>query len=128
MSRNSTWLLFGLSLFGSAVSCFTFIAATIWSLPPQSEISKNGFWMLLDPFALVVTIFAILFASLMIFPLLFWCLRHKKLLLAYPIVLGATLLDGVMLPAHLEIWSVPVMFLTTCAALLICRSIRALDL
>jgi len=85
------FLLFG---FGSAfLNAFLFIATLYYTLPPTDLAYGKGLFQTLgDPFVLSIAALIAFFAGLTASPLLYFCLRHRRLAVALPVVFGSVLL------------------------------------
>jgi hypothetical protein len=77
---------------GAFVTAFAFIAVIQLTLPPNDEAYGQGiFRTLRDPFVRSITTTVALISGALATPLLYFCLRHRRLTVALPIVLGSVL-------------------------------------
>jgi len=87
----AVFLLVGFS--GALVTAFTFIAVVQLTLPPTDGAYGQGIFATLhDPFVRTIATLAVLVSGALATPLLYFCLRHRRLTVALPIVFGSVLL------------------------------------
>jgi hypothetical protein len=78
---------------GGFVTAFTFIAVIQLTLPPSDGAYGQGiFKTLRDPFVIAIATPAALVSGALATPLLYFCLRHRRLTVALPIVFGSVLI------------------------------------
>lgn len=86
----AVFLLVG--FFGAFVTAFTFIAVIQLTLPPTDGASGQGiFETLRDPFVRAIATPVALVSGALATPLLYFCLRRRRLAVALPIVFGSVL-------------------------------------
>ena len=77
---------------GAAVTAFTFIAVIQYTLPTTDGAYGQGvFATLRDPFVRTVAMLIVLTSGTLATPLLYFCLRHRRLTVSLPIVVGSVL-------------------------------------
>jgi hypothetical protein len=81
-----------IGLVGAFVAALAFIAVIYFTLPASDEAHGQGFFTTLaDPFVLTIAAPVATVAGLLASPILFFCLRRRRLAVALPIVLIAVL-------------------------------------
>jgi hypothetical protein len=93
LTRTHSFAVFLLVGFvGAFVTAFTFIAVIQLTLPPTDGMYGQGtFTTLHDPFVRAVAMPVALVSGSLATPLLYFCLRHRRLTVALPIVFGSVL-------------------------------------
>jgi hypothetical protein len=82
---------------GAFVTAITFIAVIQFTLPPTDGMYKQGFFTTLhDPFVRAIATPVALVSGSLAAPLLYFCLRHRRLTVALPIVFGSVLVAVVV--------------------------------
>jgi hypothetical protein len=75
---------------GAFVTAFTFIAVIQLTLPPTDEAyGQSIFGTLRNPFVRAIATPVALVSGALASPLLYFCLRHRRLVVALPIVFGS---------------------------------------
>jgi len=78
---------------GAFLTAFTFIAVIQLTLPATDEAYGHGiFGALADPFVTAIATPVALVAGALATPLLYFCLRRRRLTVALPIVFGSVLI------------------------------------
>jgi|SRR5665213_622454 len=91
------FILFVASFAGSFLSAIIFVAALRWSVPPTDQAHEQTlFQTLSDPFVLTIMSFVAGISAIVVFPILYFCLKGKKLRIALPIVFGSVLLEIIL--------------------------------
>ena len=80
-------------LIGAFVTAFAFIAALQLTLPPTDGAYGQGIFTTLDDaFVRAIATAVALVSGALASPLLYFCLRHRRLTVSLPIVFGSVLL------------------------------------
>jgi hypothetical protein len=115
-----------LGIVGGIVTALAFIAAIQFALPPTDDAYGQGIIATLrDPFVRVVAIPVALLSGLLASPLLFFCLRRRRLAVALPIVFISVILAVAVTTPFSHLLGL----FSACAALLlsciVCARVRA---
>lgn len=82
---------------GAFVTAFTFVAVIYFTLPPNDEAYGQGILTTLaDPFVTAIATPVALVCGALATPLLYFCLRRRRLTVALPIVFGSVLVAVVV--------------------------------
>ena len=92
-TRTHSFAVFLLAgFFGAFVTAFAFIAVIQFTLPPTDAAYGQGiFTTLRDPFVRAIALPVILVLGALATPLLYFCLRRRRITVALPIVFGSVL-------------------------------------
>jgi hypothetical protein len=92
-TRTHSFTIFLVVAFiGALITAFAFIAVIQLTLPRSDAAYGQGiFRMLCDPFVTAIATPVALVSGALAAPLLYFCLRHRRLAVALPIVFGSVL-------------------------------------
>jgi hypothetical protein len=91
-SSHSYWLFLLVSMFGAFLTAAVFVIVIQLSLPPTDLAYHQGISKTFsDPFVRDIASFVAFWCGLLASPLLFFCLRQRKLAVALPIIFGSVL-------------------------------------
>ena len=125
-SRHSYWLFLLVSMLGAFVTAIAFVIAIQLSLPPTDLAYHQGISKTFDdPFVRDIAFFVAFWCGVFASPLLFFCLRNRKLRVALPIIFVSVLLAvciSTPLSPLLGLISSVMTLVVTC---IICSDIRA---
>jgi hypothetical protein len=114
-----------LTIAGALITAFVFVVTIYLSLPPTDSAYHQGMAnTFADPFVLTVALFWALVSGLLVSPVLYFCLRRRRLALALPIVLSSTLITVVILTPVSAIFGLLGALVVTLASSVICGFIR----
>jgi hypothetical protein len=92
-SRHGFWLFLLVSMFGAFSSAILCVIFSSLFLPPNDLAYHQGILKTLsDPFVRDIALFAAFWCGLLATPLLYFCLRRRRLRVALPIVFGSVYL------------------------------------
>jgi hypothetical protein len=126
-NRKHTFVVFLLvGLTGAFVTAFTFIAVIQLTLPPTDGAYGQGiFTTLHDPFVRAIAMPVALVSGLVATPLLFFCLRQRRLSVALPIVLGSVLAAVAMATPFSQLLGLLSGFAAFVVSCIVCARIQA---
>lgn len=111
---------------GAFLTAFTFIAVIQFTLPPTDDAYGQGvFTTLSDPFVRMIAMPAALVAGAIAAPLLYFCLRHRRLAVALPIVFGSVLVAVVVTTPLSQLFGLFSSFAALVVSCIVCAQIRA---
>jgi hypothetical protein len=89
-SRHGFWLFLPVSMFGSFTSAILCVIFSSLFLPPTDSASHQGIFKTLgDPFVRDIALFVAFWCGLLATPLLYFCLRRRRLWIALPVVFAS---------------------------------------
>jgi hypothetical protein len=89
-SQHSFWLFLPVSMFGSFSSALLCVIFSSLFLPPTDLAYHQGILKTLgDPFVRDIALFVAFWCGLLATPLLYFCLRRRRLRIALPIVFAS---------------------------------------
>jgi hypothetical protein len=95
--RHSYWMMLLISMAGAFFTAFVFVIALSLSLPPTDQAYHQGLaTTFADPFVISIGSFGAFVSGLLVSPVLYFCLRGKRLSFVLPIVFGSTLASVVI--------------------------------
>jgi hypothetical protein len=123
---HSFFLFLPLGFLGAFLIAFAFVATIYFTLPPTDEAYGRGlFHLLANPFVITIATPVAVVAGALAAPLLYFCLRRRKLSVALPFVFGSVLVAV----AFITPWSQMLGLFSSIAALVVsciaCTQIRA---
>lgn len=126
-TRTHSFAIFPLVGFaGAFVTAFTFIAAIQLALQSTDEAYGQGiFTTLRDPFVRDIAILVALAAGALATPLLYYCLRRRRLTVALPIVFGSVLTAVVVTTPLDRLLGLFCAFVALVASCIVCTQIPA---
>lgn len=90
--RHSYPLMLLFSMMGAFITAFAFVVANSLSLPSTDLAYHQGLTKTFDdPFVITVASFVALVSGLLVSPILYFCLRRRRLSFVLPIVFSSTL-------------------------------------
>ncbi len=105
---HSYWRFLLLSIVGAFVTALTFVVVTSLSVPPGDLASQQSVIdTLRDPFVLTVAVPAAILAGLAVSPFTYLLLRHRRVTVAFPIVLASTVATVVVATPSLGLLAIP---------------------
>jgi len=111
---------------GAVVTAFAFIAVIQFTLPPNDEAYGWGiFRTLRDPFVRSIATTAVLISGVLTTPLLYFCLRHRRLTVALPIVFGSVLVAVAVTTPMDHLFGLFSGFAALMASCIVCARIQA---
>ena len=126
-TRPHSFAVFVLAGFvGAFVTAFIFIAAIQVTLPPADEAYGQGiFATLRDPFVCAIALPVALVSGALAAPLLYCCLRHRRLAVALPIVFGSVLVAVAVTTPLSQLLGLLSGFAALIVSCIVCARIRA---
>jgi hypothetical protein len=111
---------------GAFVTAFAFIASIQLTLPPTDGAYGQGiFGTLGDPFVRAIATPVALVSGALATPLLYFCLRHRRLTVALPIVFGSVLVAVAVTTPLSPLFGLFSAFAALVVSCIVCTQIRA---
>ncbi len=126
-TRTHSFTIFLLAGFvGAFVTAFAFIAVIQFTLPHTDGAYGQGiFTILRDPFVRVVALPAALVSGALATPLLYFCLRRRRIAVALPIVFGSVLVAVALTTPLSHLLGLLSGFAALVISCIVCARIRA---
>ena len=111
---------------GAFVTAFTFIAVIQFTLPPtDGAYGQSVFTTLRDPFVRTIATPVALASGAVATPLLYFCLRHRRLTVALPIVFGSVLVAVIITTPLSQLLGLFSSFAALVVSCIVCTQMRA---
>jgi hypothetical protein len=111
---------------GAFATAFTFIAVIQITLPPTDLAYGQGILRTLgDPFVITIATPVALAAGALATPLLYFCLRRRRLTVAFPIVFGSVLVAVVVITPFSQLLGLISSFAALVISCIVCTQLRA---
>ncbi len=126
-TRTHSFAVFLLAGFiGAFVTAFAFIAIIQFTLPPTDGAYGQGiFATLRDPVVRAIAIPVVLVSGAVATPLLYFCLRHRRITVALPIVFGSVLVAVAFTTPLSQLLGLLSGFSALVVSCIVCTRIRA---
>jgi hypothetical protein len=126
-TRSHSFALFPLvGILGAFLTAFTFIAVIQLILPPTDEAYGQGIVKTLgDPFVIAIATPVALVAGALATPLLYFCLRRRRLTVSLPIVFGSVLVAVIVTTPLSQLLGLISSFAVLVISCIVCTQIRA---
>jgi hypothetical protein len=126
-TRTHSFAVFLIAGFvGAFVTAFTFIAVIQFTLPPTDGAYGQGiFTTLCDPFVRAIAMPVALASGALATPLLYFCLRHRRISVALPIVFGSVLAAVAITTPLSQLLGLLSGFAALVVSCIVCARIRA---
>ncbi|KAF0176823.1 MAG: hypothetical protein FD161_2767 [Limisphaerales bacterium] len=111
---------------GAFITAFTFIAVIQLTLPPNDKAYGQGISKTLsDPFVTAIAAPVVLVSGALATPLLYFCLRHRRLAVALPIVFGSVLVTVAITTPLSQLFGLFSAFVALVVSCIVCTQIQA---
>jgi hypothetical protein len=124
--KHSFAIFLPVGFVGAFVTAFTFIATIQFTLPPTDEAYGQGiFTTFRDPFVRTIATPVAFIAGALATPVLYFCLRRRRLTVALPIVFGSVLVAVIVVTPLNQLLGLFCAFAALVASCILCTQIRA---
>lgn len=125
-TRTHSFIIFPVVGFiGAFMTAFTFIAVIQLTLPPTDRAYGQGIFTTLgDPFVMAIATPVALVAGTLATPLLYFCLRRRRLSVALPIVFGSVLLAVIVTTPFSQLLGLFSSFAALVVSCIVCTQIQ----
>jgi hypothetical protein len=124
--RHSYLLMLLFAMAGAFITAFVFVVAVYLSLPPTDLAYHQGLVKTLaDPFVITIASTVAVVSGLLVSPVLYFCMRRRRLSVVLPIVFGSTFVTVVILTPFSVILGLLGALAVMIASTLICCFIRS---
>lgn len=129
MRTNSYWKILALSVVGGFVTAIAFVAATSF-MAPAGDVSHQQSLLatLSDPFVILLALPAAVICGLFVSPVAYYFLRTRRLRVAFPIVLGSTVVAVAATTPFGALIAIPVAALTVAVSCALCARVQITQL